>query len=183
MFFYFQEEWRDIPGWEGLYQASSLGRIKGVKRDMLGNNGQVFHIPETIRKLHTTPTCNYYVVMLSKGHKTYINCLVHKLVCSAFHPQPPGKDFVNHIDGNHFNNCPENLEWCTRQENNDHAIRTGLKHDSGGDNSRVAFTNEQAIEIRKKYKGGKRLFELAKEYGVCDGTISLLVKHRTYKTV
>lgn len=105
------ETWKDVPGYEGLYQVSDLGRVKGVKR------GKVLS-PYTMKN-------GYLYVTLSKKSKE--KCLpVHRLVAAAFVPNPEGKSEVNHIDANKLNAKASNLEWVTPKENTAHAKRMGL---------------------------------------------------------
>lgn len=101
------EEWRDIKGYEGLYQVSNKGRIKSLK-SWGGNN-------ERIMKPRNQGT-GYYMVGLSKN-KQYKQFLIHRLVAMAFIPNSNNYDFVNHKDENKTNNVVENLEWCTKSYN------------------------------------------------------------------
>lgn len=107
-----KEIWKDIEGYEGLYQVSNLGRVKSNLR-----KGKILKSNSTYD--------GYYNVTLSKNGKlkTY---RIHRLVCIAFLDNPLNKSEVNHIDGNKKNNNIENLEWCTRSENAEHAHKTGL---------------------------------------------------------
>ena len=104
------EEWRDIIGYEGLYQVSNLGRVKSLNYNHTGKEGI----------LDTKPTSSGYVqVNLYKNNKrkTY---LVHRLVAQSFIPNPLGLHEVNHIidDFEHrSDNRVENLEWCTKDYN------------------------------------------------------------------
>ena len=93
-------EWRDIPGYEGLYQVSNRGEIRRIPR---GN----------VRAPHRG---TYYMVNLSKGGKTTWH-LVHRLVAIAFIPNPNKFPCINHKDENKYNNNVENLEWCTYKYN------------------------------------------------------------------
>lgn len=101
------EEWRDIPGYEGLYQVSNYGNVKSLRH--YGGNSQAVLSP-IIRK------DGYVVTHLSKDGKTRSR-LVHRLVATAFLPNPKGLEMVNHKDENKANNRVENLEWCTRSYN------------------------------------------------------------------
>ncbi len=114
-----KEVWRDIPGFEG-YQASNLGRIKSFK---LQKNGRI--LKQSKRK----NLSGYLGVQLffENGKR---DRKVHRLVCLAFHDNPENKPTVNHIDGNHENNCADNLEWATYAEQNKHAYGTGLRKPS-----------------------------------------------------
>lgn len=114
-----KEIWKDIEGFEGLYQVSNLGRIKSLPKKRLNCK-----LPETII-MKPKNTRRYFQVTLIKD-KNRKQCLVHRLVAQAFIPNPENKPQVNHIDGNGFNNKVDNLEWCTAQENSSHAWKTGL---------------------------------------------------------
>lgn len=109
------ENWRDIEGYEGYYQVSNSGRIKSSRK--------VYK--EQLLK-HFDNGQGYSVVMF-RVNKEYKHFRVHRLVASAFIPNPENKPYINHIDGNKSNNKVDNLEWCTRSENELHAYRTGLK--------------------------------------------------------
>ena len=109
-----EEIWKDIEGYEGLYQVSSEGRIKSLSR--LTSNGR--KIAEKILK----PSNNgwgYLQVILCKDGK-HINHRIHRLVAQAFIPNPENKPEVNHIDENKENNNVDNLEWVTSKENSNH---------------------------------------------------------------
>lgn len=121
------EEWRDIAGYEGLYQISTKGRVKSLSR-AIPTKGNSFRVSrERIMKCKKNE--RYATVQLQhKGkHK-----LVHRLVAEAFLECVDGKDHVNHIDGDRHNNCVENLEWCNQSENQLHAFRTGLQKPKPG---------------------------------------------------
>lgn len=108
------EEWRDVTGYDGLYQVSSNGRVKSLGGNWRRKCGELSQ-----RK----NTHGYSVVNLSMNgvRKTFS---VHRLVAEAFIKKEEGKNHVNHIDGDKSNNDANNLEWCTARENNDHAVKT-----------------------------------------------------------
>lgn len=114
------EIWKDIAGYEGLYQVSNLGRVKSLERDTKRARPQ--HIQERILKQRNG---EYLMVYLADAGK-YEARLVHRLVAQAFISNPDNKPIVNHIDGNKYNNRADNLEWCTHKENVIHAFVTGL---------------------------------------------------------
>lgn len=107
-----EEIWKDIPGFEGLYQVSNLGRIKSFRK-----SNKFFGQKEHFLK-PTPNTTGYGVVALYRGPKDKEKFLVHRLVAMAFIPNPNNFDSVNHLDENKSNNAAENLEWCTISYNN-----------------------------------------------------------------
>lgn len=117
-----KERWKDIEGYEGLYQISDHGRVKSLKR-VVSNGTSIRKIPETFRKIVKT---EYYHIHLWKDNKYKLG-IIHRLVAQAFIPNPKNKPCVNHIDGNKENNYYKNLEWCTYSENNKHSYDVGLK--------------------------------------------------------
>lgn len=105
------EIWRDIRGYEGLYQISSFGRIKSLKTDM-------FLKP-------TLDITGYYRINFRKaGYTKHFN--IHRLLLETFVGNPLNKPITNHIDGCKTNNQLSNLEWATYKENLEHATRSGL---------------------------------------------------------
>ena len=115
------EEWRDIPGFEGAYQASNLGRIRGRRG--------ILH-----------PIVNwdgYHRVALQKEGRP-VRVALHRLVALAFIPNPENKPQVNHKDGDRGNCTAENLEWSTNAENQRHRRRV---NGSGGYSSKRAVVN------------------------------------------
>jgi hypothetical protein len=118
------EVWKDIKGYEGLYQVSSLGKVKSLER--LIWNGYTNHKRKEI--MLSLCKCNkgYIVIRLSKNNvqSTY---KVHRLVAKAFIKDIKLKPQINHINGIKDDNRVDNLEWCTNSENQSHAVLTGLK--------------------------------------------------------
>lgn len=122
----FKEEWRDIQGFEGLYQVSNKGRVKSF----VGFNGHEYVKREKILKpTKQRSKGNYFRlgVSLVKDKKRY-RVKIHRLVAFAFLKPVDGKVLVNHLDGNPLNNNYSNIEWCTQSENMRHAYDTGLKN-------------------------------------------------------
>lgn len=119
------EEWKDIKGYEGLYMISSLGRVKSLQPRGGNRNGMPRKGKEHILTPYISST-GYYKVSLVKNNKRS-DKRIHRLLASAFIPNPNNKPNINHIDGNKLNNRIDNLEWCTQKENTIHAIETGLR--------------------------------------------------------
>lgn len=120
------ENWKDIQGYEGIYQVSDQGSVKALERVITNKHGKPQRYPEKFLRFDVSDTgCSkYYRVTLSKNHETK-RFLVHRLVASAFIPNPSNKEFVNHIDNNGEHNWVSNLEWCTHAENMIHAAVQG----------------------------------------------------------
>lgn len=112
-----EELWKDIEGYDGKYQISSLGRLRstyfldayGVKRY------RIYYIK------WSEITKGYLGTRLCLNGKMIDSVKAHRLVAEAFIPNPEGLPQVNHIDGNKKNNRVDNLEWCDNQHNAMHA--------------------------------------------------------------
>ena len=110
------EEFRDIKGYEELYQVSNYGRIKAKEK----KNGWCLNC-ERIMKTHLDKD-NYYRITLCKKGKNKV-CGIHRLVAQAFLPNLDKLPEVNHIDTNKINNKVNNLEWCSQDYNLHYADR------------------------------------------------------------
>lgn len=153
-----EEIWKDIPNLPG-YQASNLGQIRSVDRWMQRKTDK----KPFLRKgkiLTRLDNGNGYLGVNIKGTRYYI----HRLVLSTFCPDHTQKQTdVNHKDGNKSNNCLNNLEWCTRTENNFHAYNTGL-HSSGEKHPQSKYSAELIRTIRERHANGEKICDLAREY-------------------
>lgn len=109
-----KEEWRDIPGYEGKYQASNLGRIRSLDRRVPCCHGATRLVQGRVLKPAGSKRDPHLYVVLGHGAS---GSLVHKLVALTFlGPRPAGYD-VRHLDGNPLNNRADNLAYGTRTEN------------------------------------------------------------------
>jgi hypothetical protein len=107
-----QETWKDIKNYEGLYQISTLGRIKSFPRKGTYKNAKIL-------KPYKDGGNYYYVIGLHKNGKRKYKA-IHRLVAETFIPNPNNYPLVNHKDENKLNNCVDNLEWCTHKYNSNY---------------------------------------------------------------
>lgn len=126
-----------------------------------------------------------YVSPESKVRKKYLNRLVHRLVAYAFIPNPEGLLEINHKDGNKENNSVDNLEWCTRAHNVQHAWDTGLCGDKavGINNGRHILDENAVRQIRLMYNSGIKRYQIAKQYGIGWTTVDHVIKGHTWTHV
>lgn len=118
-----KEQWEDIKGYEGIYQVSNFGNVKSCDRKIpFPYHGKTRILFRKGIMLKPCMSSLYYAVNLSKKsiQKT---TKIHNLVAEAFLPKINGKYEVNHKDCNKLNNHIDNLEWCDRFENMQHASK------------------------------------------------------------
>lgn len=132
-----KEVWKDIEGYEGLYQVSNYGRVKSLARTKM-NHGKSQLIPERIMSQEKNSS-GYLRVNLYKNSDRK-RMLVHRLVAHAFISNPENKPCIDHIDTDKTNNHADNLRWCTQKENCDNPIT----------NERLKKTYAKAHECSKK---------------------------------
>ena len=112
-----EEVWRDVKGYEGLYQVSNMGRVKSLgRKDRFGRV-----IKERILEPAVTHNGYLRVGLHVDGKRKMLR--VHRLVCEAFHENPDNKSEVNHVNEDKTDNRACNLEWSTRTENCNHGSR------------------------------------------------------------
>lgn len=117
------EQWRPIPGFEGYYEASNLGRVRGLDRVVKTKRGSEMWIKARILKQRQLSS-GYIIVMMSKDNE-YQNRLVHRLVLSAFRGEPAEGMEACHSNGIRSDNRIENLRWDTKSENSKDQVRHG----------------------------------------------------------
>lgn len=171
------EIWKDIPGFEGLYQASNLGRIKSLERWYQSAN--LLKMPENIKKQKPNVGGYWYLHLCKNGKKWATS--VHKLIALTFiGPKPYEKATVNHIDSNKLNNRAENLEYCSIKENIQHH-RKNVNDYIGINHPMARLTEKDILDIREEYKTSKILQkDMAKRYNVSQVMISRIIKRKTW---
>lgn len=140
-----EEIWKDIKGFEGLYQVSNLGRVKSFQK--YGKNGGL----RAFRK----DKDGYLILFLHKNGRQYIK-KVHRLVAEAFIPNPENKPCIDHINTIKTDNTIQNLRWCTIKENAENPLsrihiskaRTGTK---ASDDTKRKFSSMKKGELNPMY--------------------------------
>jgi len=169
-----EEVWKDIEGYEGIYQVSNLGRVRSLDRLVpaacaLSKGKQVVNYLRKGKILTDhwagPKGAEYKYVGLSKDDKPKY-CRVHRLVACAFIPNPDNLPEVNHIDEDKSNNRADNLEWVTRRENEHHG--TKIERAARTRNRRPVEALNEKGEVVASYD---RIADAAKSLGLDISTI------------
>lgn len=164
------EEWKDVKGFEKLYEVSNLGEVRAKTRIVKFGTQARTIIP---RNLHPFEKVNGYLsVKIYKDKKQY-TCYVHRLVAMSFCSGFFDKADVNHIDGNKSNNKSSNLEWCTRSENVLHSVNV-LHNQLGNRKIGKKWNSKPIVQLSlngEKIKDWSSAFEVQRVLGFCEASI------------
>lgn len=171
-----EEIWKDIPGYEGRYQASNLGRVKSLPRVVtrVESSGRI--VKQSIRERILRDSINkrgYRYVVLRKDGQS-VTREVHVLVAASFlGPRPDAGQQVRHLNGNSLDCSAKNLSYGTRSQNQlDLYDYRGFHH---------RLTPDNVLEIRKQLAHGETGRNLAQTFGVCESNISAIKHGGTFK--
>ena len=161
-----EEIWKDIKGYEGLYQVGSFGNVKSLRKGRL-------------LKPHNRNGYLHAILCKNGTHKTQ---KIHRLVGKAFIPNPENKREINHKNSIRDDNKVQNLEWCTRKENVRHSWRVGTSTKHFGTKSNGSkLTEKQVLEIRTKHIPHKYCaWQLAEEYGISTVNVYSILWRKTW---
>lgn len=155
-----KEIWKDVVGYEGLYQVSNFGRVKSVGFFVKGTLFKRDRILKPHKNSHGYLQVDLRVNCIRKRYS------VHRLVGFSFIPNPDNKPFINHWDANPENNHVSNLEWCTRSENSKHPyLHLGRVNALKG---RIGITCKVTKSIIIQYSHDNK--KVAEFYGVMEAS-------------
>lgn len=120
------ETWKDIPGYEGIYQASTFGNIRTAEGKTTSNKRYATRRwkSRVLKGKGNNPKTGLRVSLWKDGKPK--DWLVARLVAITFLGNPPEGFTVNHKDGDRMNNCVDNLEWLSLADNIRHGFSSGL---------------------------------------------------------
>lgn len=171
------EHWREIPGYEGLYEVSSLGRVKALARVETTKAGWSRNKNERILKQTPDKTGRFYVDISNTDGRT--RWYIHRLVLTVFvGPCPEGMEAC-HNDGEYTNNDVANLRWDTHQNN----LRDKCKHETmirGQDHKRAKLHEADIPRIRELVKVGLTQEKVASLFGVSRRLIGGIVNKKKW---
>lgn len=142
------EIWKDISGYEWLYQISNMGRVKSLNKQIVAPSGGIIFYPERIMAQRKGSSGYFQVILRKDG--TRKNVMIHRLVALAFVPGANENLVVNHKDENKENNSADNLEWVTQQDNVRYlnCLQRAVSHTNYA--KRTAHTDYKAMAARRK---------------------------------
>ncbi len=171
------EKWQSIPGFLGLYEASSLGRIRSLDRYSKIGKGMGWRKGKVLRQ--SVHHSGYMQVGLCREGKLS-NFLAHSLVMLTFQgPRPEGQE-VCHADGDRQNNAKSNLRYDTRIGNAADKIKH-LTNNAGDTNPRALLTEAQVLEIYARCCAGEEQVGIASQMGVSQVTVNHIATGRTWR--
>lgn len=166
------EEWRAVVGYEGLYEVSSLGRVRSLDRTVPYSGGTPRRVKG--REIRCEPNANGYPRVSLSGRKFK---LIHVLVAEAFLGPKPELCEVRHLNGNRADPRLSNLAYGTQSENAHDC------YDYGGRSGRGKLFREEILEIRRRLSEGETQTSLAKAYNVTRQTIGNIKSGKTFSYI
>jgi hypothetical protein len=172
------EIWKAVVGYEGLYEVSSLGRVRSLPHIVPNRSSKYTTIGKVLRQ--APDRRGYLQVHLSSGKKVETK-KVHRLVATAFIGEPPQADsHVNHRDFKVDNNAATNLEWCSSRQNIRHSVLAGRLDATVSPRRAKKLTAETVGIIRAASASGEPNMRIAKRIGVSRRTIDRIISGKIW---
>ncbi len=174
-----QEQWRPVPEFEGIYEASNQGRVRSLDRIVSRSDGAKQPWRGRVLK-GTLDPWGYPCVTLHRSGKSYTR-RVHRVIAATWFG-PRGEDIqINHIDGDKANNAIRNLEYVTQSENVQHAYANGMMARERGEAHHMAKLTDDDVRLIRHLAGAVSHRKLARRFGVSKGNITFIVQGRTWR--
>ena len=174
------ENWKDVPGYEGLYAVSDMGQVKSLERLAQTKGGASRRIGGKLLAVHSNGAGYRHVRLCKNG--TLTTMLLHRLVLEAFVGARPEGMEARHRDGIRANNTLRNLVWGTKKENADDRIEHGTSP-VGARNPKSKLDECDALEIYRRAHAGEVFESIAAHFGISEITVSHIKCGRTWSHV
>lgn len=170
------EIWKPVVGWEGLYEVSSLGRIKRIAPAHGTKPGRI--LKPTLLKV------GYNHCGLTRGPGNRIMCRLSRIVATAFHGIPPDGAQCNHKNGKKADDRAENLEWVTPSENVRHRFDVlGIRNPRGEEHHHTTLNENTVRAIRRRAAAGEKHRIIAADYHISRPAVTAIVARRNWSHV
>lgn len=169
-----QEIWKDVTGYEGVYQVSNLGSVKSLDRFVEDRSGYRHRKGITLKqKINESGYATVHLRDKANNKESWPS--VHRLVALSFVDNPENKPTVNHKDGLKLNNRFDNLEWATQSEQTIHAFENNLMLVRGN----TLYDDEFKENVKAYFKDNKiSIKKLSKHFNISETTASRIVKNK-----
>jgi len=173
-----KEKWRDIAGYEKIYQVSNFGNVKRI------SDSKNQYKSGLILKQYKKKNSEYLRVFIYDSFGGRKMFSVHRLVAIAFVSNPYKKPEVNHKDTVKSNNKASNLEWATRLDNMRHAYENNLiLREKGERHHRSKISDRECLLIKKKIKSGRSLKSISVDAGISYNIVKDISRGKTWKHI
>lgn len=163
-----KEQWKEIKGYEGIYEISNLGNVKSLKRIVKGRWGNTKISSKIL--VPAKDKDGYSVVALCKNGGQKVS-KIHRLVAEAFIPNPNNFIQINHKDENKTNNNVSNLEWCNAKYNSNYGTRTNRIKEKTSKKVIQYEKNGEVVAFYDSVNQAKRTTKISHIYDCCNGKL------------